>query len=1131
MSGTGNLLLKRKVGGDSTEGIPAIGLAQAMPVLHLGGLARADADGVPLENYSNRLWVGMSAYGGGIGDNESGTQIDLLGDTTNYSATRPIWMGAEIRAHTAVANGVLKADWAQPSDYIVATQKSIYQWATATFGGEGAAASDVAITATDSANLHYIPFVANTSGQQEFYVDPTTTPLTYTPFTSTLTASTFVGALTGTASTATTLATGRTISLTGDITGTSGTFNGSANLSFAATIAAGVIVNDDINASAAIVDTKLATINTAGKVSNTATTATTAATANTIALRDSSNKLTATEFIGPATQVNVTSTTSGDANATFNLLFNTGTATVGTVGYDGVATNKLRYNPNTQTLIVKNIIAESEDIQSKTTSSIDSPVQTLNVDLAKYSDKALATSATEPADNGRYILNRGSLADSEVRWNETSHKHESSRLIEYTTITNITPSATGFTCNFTQADSLQPFDVGEYVSISGISVPTYKRYNNTWRVASATAGSFTVVERIVNHTTITTALTTPAAGRTQFIVSHDFTIPLLVTGTSQTITIVGNGDNNLNNAYSGAVVTGSTTTTTTFNVATASYTSVGDITSASSAEEGVARMVSTCANAESITPITTSGNLTGMKITGVNFYPMLLADGKSAGGSDIAFGTTQPTQFVHSLNVKNLIMSGTWQLNAGIQFATDLDLRRGGMCLPYLNDNADSNSFHDLTAGTGTGGAANSIVGFKEGQIAYDVSTNSIVYARGVVAGNTAEVTTPSTTKATLMDLESVQTVSGAKTFSAALSASSTLGVTGATTLGGTLAVAGTTTLSGNTSVAAGITFTVGTGATTLGGTLAVTGTTTLSGNTSVSGTNTFTVGTGATALGGTLTVANTTTLSGSLNRNTTEISGITAAIISGNNFGQGVGSNFMTMLPATLTTNAAANTTHGTWYAYSIGSPTYASSNATNTITDAGTLYLAEPTDGGNITITNKYSLIAAGSLKTMKSIVFEGPDVDTLDITLSASTATATSKTHTLPNWTGTIVSPSGTGTTGYLITSTGSTQPSWTDPDSVIVGGVFFRNETTGTASTRYPIAFLGAAKSDNSATFSSLTEDNKTTGYIKTDWSVTAPSGSGSVTNASSGLMYEVGDGGPGTLYCDYIGATLDCGTYA
>ena len=55
----------------------------------------------------------------------------------------------------------------------------------------------------------------------------------------------------------------------------------------------GTIVDADINASAAIVDTKLATIATAGKVSNSATTATNALGANTIVARDASNNFSA----------------------------------------------------------------------------------------------------------------------------------------------------------------------------------------------------------------------------------------------------------------------------------------------------------------------------------------------------------------------------------------------------------------------------------------------------------------------------------------------------------------------------------------------------------------------------------------------------------------------------------------------------------------------------------------------------------------------------------------------------------------------------------------------------------------------------------------------------------------------
>ena len=80
-------------------------------------------------------------------------------------------------------------------------------------------------------------------------------------------AGTFTGNLTGDvtgtastatlAATATALATGRTISLTGDVTGTTGSFDGTANATMTAAIAAGVIENADISASAGIAYSKL----------------------------------------------------------------------------------------------------------------------------------------------------------------------------------------------------------------------------------------------------------------------------------------------------------------------------------------------------------------------------------------------------------------------------------------------------------------------------------------------------------------------------------------------------------------------------------------------------------------------------------------------------------------------------------------------------------------------------------------------------------------------------------------------------------------------------------------------------------------------------------------------------------
>ena len=81
------------------------------------------------------------------------------------------------------------------------------------------------------------------------------------------TAGTITASLTGNVSgSAATLTTTRAIALGGDLSGTAN-FNGSADITITAAYVAGSILDADINASAGIVDTKLATISTANKVS------------------------------------------------------------------------------------------------------------------------------------------------------------------------------------------------------------------------------------------------------------------------------------------------------------------------------------------------------------------------------------------------------------------------------------------------------------------------------------------------------------------------------------------------------------------------------------------------------------------------------------------------------------------------------------------------------------------------------------------------------------------------------------------------------------------------------------------------------------------------------------------------
>jgi len=104
-----------------------------------------------------------------------------------------------------------------------------------------------------------------------------------------------------------------------------GDINASAAIAYSKLSLGTSIVNADISASAAIVDTKLATISTALKVSNSATTATSANTASAIVARDASGNFSAgvittsagtigSNANGTRTVTNVTSTPTGGSN-------------------------------------------------------------------------------------------------------------------------------------------------------------------------------------------------------------------------------------------------------------------------------------------------------------------------------------------------------------------------------------------------------------------------------------------------------------------------------------------------------------------------------------------------------------------------------------------------------------------------------------------------------------------------------------------------------------------------------------------------------------------------------------------------------------------------------------------------
>lgn len=107
-----------------------------------------------------------------------------------------------------------------------------------------------------------------------------------------------------------------------------------------ANIVDGTIVNADINAAAGIVDTKLATISTAGKVSNSATTATANNTASAIVARDASGNFTANVITADLAGKS-DSTDELENGLTFN---NSGNGIASGTEFDGTVAATVSYN-------------------------------------------------------------------------------------------------------------------------------------------------------------------------------------------------------------------------------------------------------------------------------------------------------------------------------------------------------------------------------------------------------------------------------------------------------------------------------------------------------------------------------------------------------------------------------------------------------------------------------------------------------------------------------------------------------------------------------------------------------------------------------------------------------------------
>ena len=237
------------------------------------------------------------------------------------------------------------------SSQILSSTGSAIQWINASTTNVGSATS-IAINLDSTNASKYLTFVDTSSGNNLVKVD---TDLTYNPSTNVLTATTFSGSLSGTATTTTNIP-----NLTGDIT--------SANK--VTTISAGIITNSHINASAAIANSKLANSTISG-VSLGSTLAT--LTFGTYLTGTSYNGSTGITIATNATNANTSSTiVARDASGNFN-------AGIITATFSGNATTATNIS-NAGTVTLASATESNSIYITQPSYTTDQPVKLLNFD-------------------------------------------------------------------------------------------------------------------------------------------------------------------------------------------------------------------------------------------------------------------------------------------------------------------------------------------------------------------------------------------------------------------------------------------------------------------------------------------------------------------------------------------------------------------------------------------------------------------------------------------------------------------------------------------------------------------------------------------------------------------------------
>jgi hypothetical protein len=378
-------------------------------------------------------------------------------------------------------------------------QQAVFTASTATINGTSIPASKTLVTTTDklsalaattSAELAGVITDETGTGSLVFSASPTlTTPDLGTP-------SALVGTnITGTAAGLTAGSVTTIPNLTGDVT----------SVGNATSIAAGVIVDADINASAAIADTKLATISTAGKVSNSATTATDTNTASAIVARDASGNFSAGTITADLTGNVSGSSGSTTGNAATATALQTARAING-VNFDGTAAITVAADAGTLTgaTLASNVLASSlTSVGTLSGLTVSAPISG-SVTGSSGSTTGNAATATALA-TGRTIAITGDLAYTSPSFDGSGNVTAAGTLA-----TVATPGSTGSSTSI-PIITINAKGLTTSVSSAAVVAPAGTLSGSTL-ASGVTASSLTSLGTIANLTaTAGTIATTPTA--------------------------------------------------------------------------------------------------------------------------------------------------------------------------------------------------------------------------------------------------------------------------------------------------------------------------------------------------------------------------------------------------------------------------------------------------------------------------------------------------------------------------------------------------------------------------------------------------------------------------------------------